>query len=264
VTEALEVFRRLGDERWIVRGLLVLSNACSLRRDFDGGRRAAEEALAIARQLGDTALIGEALGHVALSIDNVDEAFPIVVEAAALRRSTGGLSRAAGLLTTAGMAALREDAYERSEQLQRDALAAAVEAGDPNMIAMVQGNIGLATLLGGKQDAARVAFRAELTTAHAEALGWFYMEGLLGLAALAAADGEDHLAAVLDSAAWALADRPVYPSEAPVYERVTERFIAPARRRYGEDAWAAAQAEGRAMTPDAVVALAVDPALLPH
>jgi hypothetical protein len=70
----------------------------------------------------------------------------------------------------------------------------------------------------------------------------FYMEGLLGLAALAAADGADHRAAVLEAAAWALNDRPVFPAEAPVYERVERRFIAP-------DASASGATRGRPRAP---------------
>jgi hypothetical protein len=69
------------------------------------------------------------------------------------------------------------------------------------------------------------------------------MDGLLGFVALAAAD--DHRAAVLKATAWELNDRLVFSSEAPVYERVEQRFIAPARRAprerrvgHGERRWA--------------------------
>jgi hypothetical protein len=117
-------------------------------------------------------------------------------------------------------------------------------------------------LLGGRHDAARIAFRNELMVAHAHAFVGVYMEGLLGLAALAAADGNDQLAAVLNAAAWELNDRPVFPAEAPVYERVQQRFLVPARERFGQDAWEAASAAGRAMTADAAIALALEPALL--
>jgi hypothetical protein len=70
-------------------------------------------------------------------------------------------------------------------------------------------------------------------------------------------------AAVLEAAAWALNDRPVLPAEAPVYERVERRFIAPARERLGSDAWEAASAGGRSLSADSAIALAVEPALLP-
>jgi hypothetical protein len=208
-------------------------------------------------------LIGQALGEIGLSIDSVEEALPFLREAAETCRHVGAVDRAVRFLSTAGMAALREDAYDRSEQLQREALAAAVEVDDPFLLALVHGNTGLAALLGGRHDAARAAFRNELETAHAYAFAAFYMEGLLGLAALAAADGDDHRAAVLEAAAWALEERPAFPSEAPVYERVEQRFIAPARERLGSDAWETASAAARSLSADSAIALALEPALLP-
>jgi predicted ATPase/DNA-binding SARP family transcriptional activator len=259
---ALALYRELGDEPSVARCLLSLSAARSIRGEYEEGRRAAEEALALARRLGDPALIGHALGDVGLAIDSIEEALPYLAEAAEQCRRAGAVSAAARLLSTAGMAALREDAYDRSEQLLRDALDAALEAGDSTMLIFVHGNTALAALLGGRHDAARTAFRNELLAAQAHAFATVYMEGLLGFAALAAADGNDQLAAVLNAAAWALSDRPVFPSEAPVYDRVEQRFIAPARRRLGSEAWEAASAAGRGMTADAAIALALEPALL--
>jgi predicted ATPase/DNA-binding SARP family transcriptional activator len=264
IVAALALYRELGDETGAARSLTSLSNAKSLLGEYREARPIAEEALALARRLGDEALIGEALGEIGLATERIDEALPYLREGAARSRSVGAVGRAARLLSTAGMAALREDAYDRSEQLQRDALDAAVEARDPLVLALVHGNLALAALLGGRHDAARTEFRAELVTAHAHALVSFYMEGLLGFAALAGADGDDHRAAALHAAAWALNDRPVFPSEAPVYDRVDERFIAPARERLGRDAWEAASAAGRDLSADAAIALALEPALLPR
>ena len=127
----------------------------------------------------------------------------------------------------------------------------------------MHGNTGLAALLGGRHDAARAAFCNELTTAHAHGVVTFYMEGLLGLAALAAADGDDRRAAVLHAAAWALNDRSVFSAEAPVYECVQQRVIAPARERLGRDAWEAASAAARSLHAESAIALALEPALLP-
>jgi hypothetical protein len=47
-----------------------------------------------------------------------------------------------------------------------------------------------------------------------------------------------------------------------VYDRVEQRFIAPARKRLGRDAWEAASAAGRELSADAAIALALEPALL--
>ena len=100
----------------------------------------------------------------------------------------------------------------------------------------MHGNLGLAAMLGGAQHGARRAFSDELRTARAHGFAIFYFEGLLGMAAVAATDGDDQRAIVLDAAAWALNERPVYPSEAPVYERLEERFIGGARDRLGPEA----------------------------
>ena len=65
--------------------------------------------------------------------------------------------------------------------------------------------------------------------------------------------------AVLEAAAWALNDRPPYSSETPVYDRVTERFIAPARARLGTHASERAAVTGRALSLDDALALAFGP-----
>jgi hypothetical protein len=132
---------------------------------------------------------------------------------------------------------------------------------DPFLLALVYGNLGLAELLGVQLEPALAAFRAELVTARAHGFVPFYFEGLLGIAALAAAAGDDVRAAALEAAAWVHADRPPEPAEIPVYDRVTERFLAPARERLGE-AWEAAAAAGRAMTADEAVAFALEEATL--
>ena len=79
------------------------------------------------------------------------------------------------------------------------------------------------------------------------------------MAAVAATDGDDQRAIVLDAAAWALNERPVYPSEAPVYERLEQRFIGAARDRLGPEATASAAAAGRQMTAEDAIAYALLP-----
>jgi hypothetical protein len=158
------------------------------------------------------------------------------------------------------MAALAEDAYDRAERLEREALDAAHELDDPYGLTLVYGNMGLAALLGGRPQAARAAFRAEFETAYRNGYARFYFEALLGFAALAAVDEHDRRAAALHAAAWADGDTIVYPSEAPIYERVEKRFIAPARQRLGAVAWDAAAQAGRVMSADAAMAFALDEA----
>jgi predicted ATPase/DNA-binding SARP family transcriptional activator len=258
--EAADMFRVLGDDAALVRALVTVSNAHSFGGDYAAGRRPAEEALDSARRTGDPALIGEALAQIAFGTARIEDALPFVRDAVSEYRAAGALERAARTLSTAGMAALREDAYERANELEREALAIALEVGDPSSLALVYGNMGLAALLSGRRDAACAAFRDELATSYAQGFDHFYFEGLLGLAALAAADGDDHRAAVVRVAALALNSFPVGEAEAPVYDRLEQRFLAVARERLGAERWEAASAAGRGMTADAAIAFALEPA----
>jgi predicted ATPase/DNA-binding SARP family transcriptional activator len=265
--EALALLRDVGDEEWIIRALLSVGSIMSSGGNFAAGRGVAEEALERARALADNQLVGAALAEVAMGTARATDAAPLAREAAARLREVGAVQIASAVLTTTGMGALREDEYEVATELQYEALEVALTADDPYSLAFVHGNLGLAALLGGRPQAARAAFRDELLGARAHGMATFYFEGLLGLAALAAAEGDNERAVVLDAAAWALNERPVYPSEAPVYDRITERFIMPARERLGHGASATAAATGRALNAHDALALALgesrDARLLP-
>ena len=217
--------------------------------DYPRARAIGEEALELALPTGDDALIGAAMGAVALG--SVHAEVELMRQAGVHLRATGAIERRAQLFSTSGMAALSDDAYELSEQIGREALADALAIGDAFTIAFVNGNLGLATLLNGRHDDALAAFRAEVTISREHGFAkTFLFEGLLGLAALAAVDAEDERAATLEAAARVLSDRPAAPGEAVVYDRVDERYIAPARERLGDEAWQSAQAHGRAMTAE--------------
>jgi predicted ATPase/DNA-binding SARP family transcriptional activator len=257
IDAALALFRAVGDELWIVNSLIAISNFASFSGDYAHGRAVAEEALERAHAFGDSRLIGSALGQVALGTAPAVEAAALIREAATHLRAAGAVEIATALLSTAGMAALREDEYELSAELQYEALEMALAMAEPFSLASVYGNLGLAALLGGRADTARGAFRDELLVARAHGFGLFYFEGLLGLAALAAADGEDRRAIMLDGAAWALREREVYASEAPVYGRLEERFISAGRDRLGAEAAASAAAAGRHMSAAAALAYAL-------
>jgi predicted ATPase/DNA-binding SARP family transcriptional activator len=261
---AADLFRALGDTAWLVRALIVAANASSYRGDFSAGRAFGEEALGHARATGDEQLIGGALSQIALGTTAIADAAPAAREAARHLRAAGTVQLAGATLTTVGLAALREDAYELALELGQEALDDALSTDDPFLLALVYGNLGLAALLSGRHERALAAFRDELLTARANSFSQFYFEGLLGMAALAAAAGADHRAGALEAAAWAHAERPPAEAEKPVYDRVAERFIARARERLEAREWTTAAAAGRAMTAQDAVAFALEePALAP-
>ena len=255
---AVALFREAGTETDLIRALYSHSLVLAFDEEYEEALPLAQEALRRARDAGDTAAIGATLGGVALATPRIEEALPFVREAVPHLWAVDAPGRVARLLTTMGMVALGEDAYDHAERLEREALEAIRELDDPYALGLVHGNTGLAALLGGRRDAADAAFRAELAVARAHGYPGFAFEGLLGLAALAGAEGADERAAVLEAAAWALNDRPPYPSEMPVYDRVTDRFLAPARTRLGAEASERAAATGRAFSVDDALAYALE------
>ena len=110
-------------------------------------------------------------------------------------------------------------------------------------VAEVQGNYG----------AAHAFYEESLTIAKQVGSQWQMAFSLEGLASLAAAQGETTWAVRLWGAAEDLRERIGAPIP-PVYRAEYERSVATARVLLGEKAFAAAWAEGRAMSPEQALA----------
>jgi hypothetical protein len=261
---ALALFHQLGDDSMVARCLVDL--AMTARLDGDPARAVAYggEAVRHARRVGDDGVIGAALAELSGSTLSIEAAAPLARAAVTHLRAADAHELAAQVLSEVCLAAALGDTHEMAEQLGREAEEAAAAVGDVWTIAYVQGNVAAAALLGDRHDQARAGLQDELMTTVAHALpGFTRFVPLYGLAALAAATGDDRRAAVLSGAAWAIDTRPVDYAGQPANRRLKQRFLAPARERLGNDAWEAASAEGRRMTVDAAIAFALEPALLP-
>jgi hypothetical protein len=81
-------------------------------------------------------------------------------------------------------------------------------------------------------------------------LAW---EGLLGLAAVAASDGDPRGAARLAGAASACNEFALNPAESPVYDRLTGRFLDPARAALGPAIWDRVHDAGRREPSEALI-----------
>jgi predicted ATPase/class 3 adenylate cyclase len=255
---ALAIFRRLGDDDGVSRCMYRLSDSRSSAGDQIAGMRLAREALEHARRVGDDVLIGCALTAMVRATPRIADALPQLRDAEKHLRSGGAFERLAGLLSAFGFHALGHDDYGLADRLLDDAVAACAGLSNPFLPALTHGNRGLAALLQGRLAEAASAFREQLTIAQSEALVTFYFEGLLGFAALAADGGDDELAAALEAAAWDHNDRAVFTDEQPVYDRLDQRFLQPARQRLGADAWRRAGQSGRGLTAEDAIALTRD------
>ena len=255
VAAAEVVARQLGDP-------VVLSQALQGRvhieidaERLDVADAVADEALHWARVAGDEWEIAEASRGKAIAASRIADLRERVDIAALLLTDVGNVHELANLLTGAAYAAL----CLGSERDAADFAARATpfaRALDNRFVRMINsGNLGLAALLTGETNAASQAFREELRLCREIVVRPVVFEGLLGLAAIAVASGDDKRAATLVGAA----DAHRYDqAEDPVQARLEGAFYEPARTRYGTDAWNAAAREGSALSFEDAIAYALE------
>jgi hypothetical protein len=144
----------------------------------------------------------------------------------------------ARLLSTTAWIAIEFEAYAQAEELLAEALAIAQARESVYEIAVIHGNQALAALFQRNWDVAEVGFMRYLElTRDPRLIGATIREALLGLAATAAGHGDARRAAWLSGAAARAAGEREVIAEAPLYERLAQRFIDPARATLDPAAW---------------------------
>ena len=250
-SEAVTASRLAGDPAGIAEALLNLSGfALDERETF---RALAEEALPYARKAGDEGLIADVLALRALSFRIVDVDAEIA-ETAALYHKVGDVHGLAGLYNNAGYLAVTEGSYERAAAYLDEALVFAERSGEQIRVILTFGNLGLASLFTADLERAVVRFGEQLRLSREHAAYWLGAEGIAGLAAVAACQGEVDRAARLLGAAESIAN--VLDDAGGV--RLEQEFFSPARERIGETRWRAAYSEGARLSFDEAVSLALN------
>jgi predicted ATPase/class 3 adenylate cyclase len=253
--EAEAIARQFGDP-------VILSQALQTRAgyEFGGGRSdladpLADEALSWARAAGDEWEIACASRAKARGASTAAERRERVDRAASLLDEVGNIFDLADVLFSAAYGALCEGSDHDARDFVERAIPVVRELDSPFLWMILQGNLGLAALLTGDIDAARDAFREELTLCRELVVRPIASEGLRGLAALGAVHGDDHRAARLVGAA--AAHRYDQPPEA-VDARLDTLFFEVARTRYGADTWDAAVHEGGTLSFEDAIACALE------
>jgi predicted ATPase/DNA-binding SARP family transcriptional activator len=250
-SEALSLSRRAGDPAGIADALMFQQDGSP--DDPERARALAEEALPYARESGDEGLIADALSLRAQSFPIVD-ADAEIAETAALYRKVGDIHGLASLYNNAGYLAVTQGSYEHASAYLDDALELAERTGEQLRVILVVGNLGLAALFTADLECAAAHFAEEIRLAGEHGPRWIASEGIAGLAAIAARQGETERAARLLGAAESLAN--VLNDAAGV--RLEQEFFSPARERLGETRWRAAHADGARLDFDEAVRLALD------
>ena len=100
--QAVQVARRLGDDRLLIESLGALGAACFLAGELEAGLPFGQESVERARRLGDDVLLGRSLQQYLMTIGTIDPArsLPLYAEAIACTERSGDHLTNAFLQTT--------------------------------------------------------------------------------------------------------------------------------------------------------------------
>jgi DNA-binding CsgD family transcriptional regulator len=208
-----------------------------------------DEALSLARQVGDRRTIAGALFYLSYAAEDRgddDRWVELTEEALAHFRGLGDAQCVAAALCSLGRAARRRTDYGRATALLEETLALYRDQGDAGGVALVLTALGEVAADEGDRGRTAAHFGESLRM-HADQgnhLGIGFC--LLGLGRLADAESRPEAAARLLAAAEAL--REARGASLPPADAIPhDRLVASVRTRLGEEAFAAAWTAGRAM-----------------
>ncbi len=258
-TEALEIRRDRGDERGCAGALNNLANVVSQQGDLDEARKLYEEALAVSRRLGlrGAESIGlHNLGRTLLWLGEFQEALEHFELALRINRELdnrpwqaydlAGVARTRLYLCDLGGA---ESAFEEALALYR-------EAGNRQGVPIAVEGLARVACARGDRDRARALYAESLSGLPELGTPHTAPSILEGLAELEELEGDYARATRLRGAAAAIRES-IGAARQPCERPGRERAIAAARATLGEADFAAAWAEGHALTWQEAVSYAL-------
>ena len=248
--EAIALFREQ-DERWgLAYSLSGMGLAIRDLDDFALARSVINESVALWRDLGGLWELGEStrfLGLVSLRQGDYEAALRHFGDFLAITRRLGNEVAVAWALLDLGEATLNLGDRVQAKSLLEESFRILREFDYKYGVALCLYFFGLLAGLEGDSKQATIFFEQCLTLAHTTGPIWYRAGVLMGLAGVAAADGYAQRAArLLGAADTQLEAGASYWNAAE--NLYIERIIARAVAQLGEVEFAAARAEGRAMT----------------
>jgi tetratricopeptide (TPR) repeat protein len=255
LTEALSLARQLGDHWLTSLTLEHLGIGARSQGDPSRAKAAFEESLALSRQVGDPWLISgilDNLGSQEAVEGHYDRAALLYDESLRWRRELKDSGGVAGILNDMGQMARYQQDYIRAAQFFEESLKLFREYGQKESSAIVLHNLGCVTRERGDLVRAAALFGESLSIFREleNVEGIIYSLG--GFATVACAKGNVEEAVKLFGAVDALLQSPgasMPPAERAEYDQV----LAVAEGELSETIFAAAWAEGQAMTMEQAV-----------
>lgn len=258
--ESLALWQQLGDKEGTATVLNNLGIVANEQGDYVRARAFYEQSLALRRELGDDINIAKTLinlGTVAHDQGDYRQAETAYQESLALFQTLGDKWSITLTLSNLANLALSQNDYQRATRCAEAALVLSRELGDRVGIAHALSNLAHATTYQHDHERAIALYQESLLNFYELQDRSGVAECLEGLASVSAAQGNSLPAIQLWSAAEALRDAigaPLAPADRAAYDRQ----LATARAHLDETTLAAAQARGRAMSLEQVLAYVLE------
>jgi tetratricopeptide (TPR) repeat protein len=265
--EGLAMAREAGDRGEIAFSLQILARITAQDAP-DTERRLLEEALAIRRELGDTFGIASSLFSLGVTAGREGDSRAwrdYCTESLGIWRQLRNHHQITWMLRCLGMIAYADGDYEAARSFYEEGLAIWQELGVDSQVAFWRYNLGAVALARGDLGEARALFEASGARLR-ELADWQNIElgmkvgitaCLAGLSGVAGLEGQHERAARLLGAAQTL--RAVFDLlQLPVQRSEIDRILEVAGAQIDEQVWAAALAEGQAMTPERALTYALE------
>jgi tetratricopeptide (TPR) repeat protein len=244
------------------QALLASGTLADRQGDYGTARSLFEESLTLFRGLRDPSNTATALQRLAFSAfcqAEYEQAMALTEEALAIQRELGDRAGVADALMNLGYIARGQGNSAAEGSYYEQALALRRELGAKWGIAHSLHNLGHVARSEGNYEVACLHYRESLAVYHELADAPNIAKVLEGFAGLAAAEGKLRRSARLWGGADALHEALSLPMP-PVDHITNDPYIEAVRTALGEGAFAAAWAEGRAMTFQEAIAYALEDA----
>jgi predicted ATPase/class 3 adenylate cyclase/DNA-binding CsgD family transcriptional regulator len=250
--EAMALFREVGDKEGIAWSLNNLADIVIKQGEYARAISLREESLALFRALGNIDGIAFLLVGLAQMLfhsqGDPTEVHTLLEEGLALCRGMGYKDGTAWALGLSAEVFLQQGDTIKARSLLEESMVLSREIGERN-VAWLLIVLGRVEALEGDYAEARALYKESLAIGREVEDKLNIAFCLEGLAAVAVAQGEPLWAARLGATAESLREAMGTPLP-PVYRADYERLVAATRAQLGEKAFAAAWAEGHAMTPE--------------
>ena len=238
----------------------ILGDAARHRGDYERAARMFEESLALHRRAEDRRGVAWSLGSLAnVSGDrgNYERAKELYEEGLVLSRELGGARPLGEYLISLGYEYLLEGEHDRATALNEEAAELYQKRGRRGGLHYAFDNLGWAALEQGDYKRAEDLYEQNLVLCRDLGDRLIASESMEGLACVAGATGEGERAAKLFGAAQTQREAVGYV-HAPREHALREPYLAAARSRVDDAAWAGTWEEGQSMTFEDAIAYALE------